>query len=60
MSQNELKLVLQEALQPGTLVQASAGTRIIMAQVRPCVAHGQQFLVSVEIKNVFFIPGKNA
>jgi PilZ domain-containing protein len=60
ISRNGMTVRLSEALQPGTLVQAYIGTRIIlMAQVRCCTPREGEFHVSVEIKNVFLIPRKD-
>jgi hypothetical protein len=58
VSTKGLKLQVPEALDPGVTVQVRLGSKIIMAEVRYCVAHGQQFHVGVEIQDVFPIPGK--
>jgi len=52
-----LRLKLSGAVEPGMLVQARIGNRIIMAQVRYCLPEGHEFHAGIEIKDVFPIPG---
>ncbi len=55
-----LRLKLSGAVQPGMLVQARIGNRIIMAKVRYCIPDGQEFHAGVAIQDVFPIPGGSA
>lgn len=57
-SKNVLRIKLTESLHPGLWVQAHIDTRIIMAMVRYCVPHAQEFHVSLEINNIFLIPAR--
>ena len=58
VSTRGLKLQVPEALEPGVMVQVRLGGKIIMAEVRYCQAHGQEFQLGVRIQDVFPIPGK--
>jgi c-di-GMP-binding flagellar brake protein YcgR len=57
ISKRGMKLRLPSALEPGMSVQARMGGKIIMAEVRYCLVHGDEFHVGVEIQDVFPIPG---
>jgi hypothetical protein len=58
VSTRGLKVQVPEALEPGVMVQVRLGGKIIMAEVRYCQAHGQEFQLGVRIQDVFPIPGK--
>jgi hypothetical protein len=60
VSKRGLKLQVPEALDPGVTVQIRLGSKIIMAEVRYCLAHAQEFHVGVAIQDVFPIPGKES
>jgi hypothetical protein len=60
VSTRGMKLQIPEALEPGVMVQIRLGSKIIMAEVRYCSAHGQRFHVGVKIQDVFPIPGKGS
>ena len=60
ISQNGLKITLSARLRPGQYVQTRMGGRIVMAEVRYCLQEGAHFVVGLEIKDVFIIPGADA
>ncbi len=57
ISKNGLKISVTARLKPGQYVQTRLGGRIVMAEVRYCTPEGDRFLVGLEIKDVFVIPG---
>lgn len=64
VSKRGLKLQVPEALEPGVTVQIRLGGKLIMAEVRYCLAHdssnNHEFHVGVKIQDVFPIPGKES
>jgi PilZ domain len=60
LSGKGLRLKLSGSVEPGILVQARIGNRIIMAQARYCIPDGQEFHAGIEIKDAFPIPGGGA
>src|SRR6185295_17286330 len=55
-SEDGLRLLVSQALEPGTVLQIRSQKRFVLAEVRHCSPQTDKFVVGVEVTAVFDIP----
>lgn len=55
-SEDGMKLLLPQPLEPGTVIQVRSQKRFVLAEVRYCLPHADKFAVGVEVTAVFDLP----
>lgn len=55
-SEDGLKLLLPQPLEPGTVIQVRSQKQVVLAEVRYCLPHTDKFAVGVEVTAVFDFP----
>jgi len=55
-SEDGMKLLVSQPLEPGTVIQVRSQKRFVLAEVRYCLPHTDKFAIGVEITAVFDLP----
>jgi len=56
VSEDGMKLVMSQPLEPGTVLQVRSQKRFVLAEVRYCMPNADKFVVGVEVTAVFDLP----